>query len=492
MTTPAPAPTRPTLLQRWTRWARPIPHLFAMAVRSTLSKQNADPKQIRNKPRYYVEVWPRFGRMPLAKSDGVRDWLTQKAYKALYQFLLNHLPSNMDTYATPEEVRRRARVILKVPNVVDAAADADQSPERMYTQLIVTGFAGDLKPVEGEDAEARVFDLNLMKKYDIQASSPVLGGRAAVSLKQRKLLWVETPEGERAAPGDASYPRIALLFRASLFQYMTVIPHTVWCHGIVGPKFFLAAWELPVAHPLQQLLAPFTLDVHKNVSRASFTVFGPTGVVHVAGGFTQAGADDIISDGIKLFDVTLPTEWAIPDEIRDPILQAWEAISKLCRDGFSALGIRDDDHGVSRFQATLAGELHPRLGRMRVAEACAYCIFIVSVAHHLWGHIEYGTEDPRFVSTRARKPGTAQALGEKPPADALMDVCEPFDCTILREGVIVSTRRACVRLCTDLTPSTDDTRLKAVYAQFAKDMAAIVEVSPACIQIQQAGVSTVL
>jgi len=410
------------------RWLRPVPRLFSAAVRSSLADQTSDPRAVRDVPNYRVEVWtaprPLFGRMPTARSATPLEWLKVNAFKFAYNLVMK-LPPNLDVASSAQESARITNAILhhELADMVDEIDERDLDADRLYEMVVVNGFDSMRTRPDG----LLEYDLSFLEKYEVQPSSYPLGGKVVISQKDRRVVSVQNPGRPLVTPRDAAFRKEAFLFRASLFQWMTAVPHSTWCHGMVGPKLFLAVYETPEGHPIRTLFAPFVLDVHKNVARASFTVFGPNGVVFKAGGFSPKGVKELLDDGVRRFNVVLPTEMDLPDEIKGPILQAWDALLALCRDGFRELGVRDDDPAVRHFHDVLAKELHPRLGELPATDAAAACIFIGAVSHQVRVP-RRGPLGAAGTDARARSAATAlgaQLLRHQGPALRLDEVAAP-------------------------------------------------------------------
>ena len=335
------------------------------------------------------------------------------------------VPPNLDVASSPRDAARITDGLLHddLASMVDDIDEADLSADRMYEMVVVNGFDALQRRADG----TRELDLSFLEKYEVLPSCYPAGGRCVVSPRERRVVSVQNPGRPLVTPEHAAFPKEAFLFRTALFQWMTAVPHSTWCHGMVGPKLFLAVYETPEGHPIRTLFAPFVLDVHKNVARASFTVFGPNGVVFKAGGFSPKGVKELLDDGVRRFNVVLPTEMDLPDEIKGPILQAWDALLALCRDGFRELGVRDDDPAVRHFHDVLAKELHPRLGELPATDAAAACIFIGAVSHQVRVP-RRGPLGAAGTDARARSAATAlgaQLLRHQGPALRLDEVAAP-------------------------------------------------------------------
>ena len=382
------------------RTLRPVPRMFVMAVKASLAGQTSDPRAVLVPPKYHVETWPDFGRMPVAHADSWSEWLTVGAFKVFYRIALM-LPVNRDGIPN---VEKQAAAIDKMltpalAKFVSPIDPADLGPDQLYQLVIVQGFAHLKRREDG----LHELDLTFLEQYQPHHTSYPIGGKVVISQTAKRVEWLETPNDKRVCkPGDATYDVDSFLFRSTLFQWMTAVPHSVWCHGIVGPKLFLAVYDAPEDHSIRSLFAPFVFEVHKNVARAAFTVFGSTGVLERAGGFSSGAIAKLLKDGIGMFEVKLPTEMNLPVELRDTLLSIWDAVVTMCRDGIAALQLAPDDPQLKHFHDVLAKELHPRLGELPVAEAAAFCIFTSAVSHQcvLCRRAPRRRHRPRLTTTR--------------------------------------------------------------------------------------------
>jgi hypothetical protein len=118
---------------------------------------------------------------------------------------------------------------------------------------------------------------------------------------------------------------------------------------------------------------------------------------------------------------------------------------------------------VAKFRDFLGSNIHERLNEMDLVQMLTFVIFTMTVSHHLWGHIHYGSTDSRYVSAATRKTESTTSIKTE---NELFKVAEPKDIGLLRMSVIVSTRRSHVKISADLSDTTSDPVAKDIFRQF--------------------------
>ena len=98
--------------------------------------------------------------------------------------------------------------------------------------------------------------------------------------------FLVTPEDKIVTPDDPRFTLEAFRFRSILFQWVTIGPHSTWCHGMVAPKLFLDLTRASGDPPAPRVPKPFVFKVHENAGRSNVTVFGKTGVLWNVGAMT--------------------------------------------------------------------------------------------------------------------------------------------------------------------------------------------------------------
>ena len=450
LSSPAPidsrdrAPWKPGIIARF----------FAKMVTASLQGQTSDVRAIRTPPDFRVEVWPNMGEMPVPNINDRTLALRIAAFRVAFE-QLQKLPRPSRRWPSIEVADRAARELYGALFPAVAVPDpTDLSDWRLFEQITVGGFYD----LQAQDDGTHCLDLRFLTDFPVRDGFLPYGGQAFVDFERKEVVSLTTAEGRTFRPGDRGWGFAACRFRASLFAYLTFIPHSVWSHGIVAPKLFIATHRLPQAHPLHTLLRPFVHDVHKNVARAKITVFGATGVLTAASCFTDASVQLLLVRGQSHMAVKLLDELALPDDLREQLTPTWEAL-RTCAQGFiDTFSISDDDPLIAEFHRYLALNVHARLADLPLVDVITYLVFTSTVAHHLWGHIYYGTTDPTYVS------GTVRPRWHE---SAMIECCEPADVTLMRLGVIVSVRREYIKLASDFGCTTDDEQAKRLFAELA-------------------------
>ena len=455
--TPTPGPSQAERSSVRPYKPGPAAKVFAAMVKASLAGESSDVRTILQPPDYRVEIWPNIGQMPVVN---VRSkWLKGKikAFTSAFRLVLK-LPRNEQRWQACGPIGRVARELYgELISDAMEPRSSDLSDARLYEQVVVAGF-NDLKAnADGTHS----LDLRFLSDYPVRDGFCPYGGELFVSFAEKAVRHIVTPEGRTVRPTDADWAFEAFRFRSSLFSYLTFVPHSVWCHGMVSPKLFIATHQLPEKHPLRILLTPFVHDVHKNVSRAKITVFGETGVLTQASSFTEASVQLLIAHGQSMMSVKLLDELALPDDLRAQIAPIWNAIRDCATQFIEGFDIQDDDPAVVQWKRFVALNINSRLGTLPLADAITYLVFTSTVSHHFWGHLYYGTTDPEYVSCSA-KPVAKGA--------SLCTAAEPADVTMMRMGVIVSVRRKCIKLSSDLSCTTPDPKAQRIFSAFSKRM----------------------
>ena len=461
------------------RWlvaqTRPAPRLFSKVARLSLKGQTADPAALRQQPSFRVVNWPALGPMPEAVVRNPVRRLFLKGMRGTFSAAMNLLRT-ADRGAEPDDVRRAAVRYFGEPLVatVPAPHPDDLSVARLYEQVTVAGFYHVRPNAEGTHS----LDLQFLREYPVRTGAYACGGEAVIDMRAGKVLHLITPEDRLVEPGHPEFALESLRFRSTLFQWLTIGPHSAWCHGVVGPKLFLATYALPEAHPLRELLRPFVFKVHENASRAKVTVFGKAGVLSNTGSLSEVSVQALISRGAFCAEVKTPKQLCMPPDLRANVEPLWDTMLALANGFQTEFSVSEDDPHVRAFRAFVAVHIHPDFRTRSLAEIIAFCLFTNSVSHHLWGHIHYGTTDPRYVS------GMTRNIGRTDEA-SLMQVAEPLEISMLRLGVIVSTRRQVVKLSSNLALSTDNPRAQALFAAFGEQIRAIEDGAPSSLQFDR-------
>lgn len=457
------------LLARWfAAQVRPFPRIFASITRLLLAGQTSDPMAVRQRPNFRVETWPTLGLMPEAViTDPRRRILVGVLQPALSATMA--LPRNDDRCSNPNELRQYASRYFSKEHLasVPAPSPEDFSAERLYDQVSAAGFYHLRPNTEGTHS----LDLQYLRDYPVREGSYACGGEAVIDLRAGKFVRLVTPEDRVVTPGDQRFSLEAFRFRSTLFQWRTIVPHSAWCHGIVGPKLFLATHALPETHPMRELLRPFVFKIHENVRRSKMSVFGKTGVLSNVGSLAPESVDALISQGAYRTEIKNPTQMHMPAYLRAIVEPVWDAMKSLVTGFLDEFSISDDEPHVRNWRAFVAAHIHPDFRTLPLSEVLTFCLFTNSLAHHLWGHIFNGSSDPRYISTMTRQTTATDEVG-------LMDATETRDYSVLRLSVIISVNRQVVKLFSNLAPSTDDSRVKALFDAFSRKVCPLEKSAP--------------
>jgi hypothetical protein len=457
------------LLARWfAAYVRPFPRLFASITRLLLAGQTSDPRALRQQARYRVENWPTLGLMPEAViTHPARRLMVGVLQPALSATMA--LPRNDDRCRDPQELRKFAgryfseELLASVPT----PREEDFSAERLYEKVAAAGFYHLRPNAEGTHS----LDLQYLRDYAVREGSFRCGGEAVVDLSAGKFVRLVTPEDQVVTPDDPRFSLEAFRFRSTLFQWRTIVPHSAWCHGIVGPKIFLATHALPETHPLRDLLRPFVFKVHENVRRSKMSVFGKTGVLSNVGSLAPDSVQALIAQGAYRTEIKNPAQMHMPAYLRAVVEPVWDAMKSLVNGFLVEFSISDDDPHVRAWRAFVAAHIHPDFRTLPLSEILTFCLFTNSLAHHLWGHIFNGSSDPRYISTMTRCTTATDGA-------SLMDATETRDYSVLRLSVIISVNRQVVKLFSNLAPSTDDPRAKALFEEFSRKVSPVEKAAP--------------
>jgi hypothetical protein len=457
------------LLARWfAAQARPFPRLFASITRLLLAGQTSDPAALRQRANFRVENWPTLGLMPEAViTHPVRRLIVGVLQPALSATMA--LPRNDDRCKAPNELRRFASRYFseKLLTSVPTPREEDFSARRLYEQVSVAGFYHLRPNTDGTHS----LDLQYLRDYAVRKGSFVCGGEAVVDLRAGRFVRLVTPEDRVVTPGDSRFGLEAFRFRSTLFQWRTIVPHSAWCHGIVGPKLFLATHALPETHPMRELLRPFVFKVHENVRRSRMSVFGKTGVLSNVGSLAPESVNALIAHGAYRTEIKNPAQMHMPAFLRAVVEPVWDALMSLVNGFLTELSISDDDPHVRGWRAFVAAHIHPDFRTLPLSEILTFCLFTNSLAHHLWGHIFNGSSDPRYISTMTRYTTATDEAG-------LMEATETRDYSVLRLSVIISVNRQVVKLFSNLAPSTDDSRARALFEEFSRRVCPVEKSAP--------------
>jgi hypothetical protein len=465
-----------SFVQWFAALTRLAPRSFAAVARLSLAGQTSDPAAMRNPPNFRVATWPALGLMPEAVIRNPVRRVFLQGVRSMFEATMD-LPRSEERGREPDDVRKYAARYFPEPLLatVPAPRRDDLSAERLYEQVSVTGFYH-MRP-NGDGTHS--LDLQFLRDYPVREGASRCGGEAVVDLSAGRFLRLVTPEDQVVTPGDPRFALESLRFRCSLFDWLTIVPHSAWSHGIVGPKFFLATHSLPEKHPMRELLRPFGFKVHENVFRAKVTVFGRAGAL--LGGvlaLKPTSVQALVARGAYCTEIKTPAQMHMPAYLRAIVEPLYDTMLALGRRFVNEFSVSDDDPHVCDWRAFVAANIHPSFRELPLPEIIAYCLFNNSVSHHLWGHLHYGSTDPRYVSMVTRPTGATDEAG-------LMAVSEPLLMSILRIGVIISTRRQVVKLSGNLGVSTDDRRVKAILDEFAEKVRVVENVAPASLELDR-------
>lgn len=438
---------------------------FSVMVKESLIGTNSEIKNInKNIPdRLVTEVWPNVGEMPIYEVKSIFKRMKLFVFINLFRIALK-FPTNRKWRSVEEAVAGGNQVYGE--NLFSYVPDSDKEHftlAHLYEMCVIGGFYH-LQRVNDDEL---VLDLSFLEHYPIQNGKDRYGGKIYLSEKDRTVKYLVTPEKDKIEPSDKKWEKEAMRFRSTMFAYLTYVPHTLWCHGFVGPKFYTATHSLPKDHPLFTLLKPFVHDVNKNVTRSKITVFGDTGVLTTTTALTKEGHAMIMKQGKNTMSVKLLNELVLDPEVRAAIEPIWNALMTMASDYVAQFDILDRDVNVKAFRDYIADNIDPGFRRLSLPQLITYLIFTSTVSHHLWGHLYYGTTDVRYVSTNVSVP-----KGDEPN---LFDIAEPTDSTMFRFGVIISTRRAFIKLSADFSSTTSNPKAKDIFTAFSQKIRAHVD-----------------
>jgi hypothetical protein len=455
---------------------------FSLMIRISLAEGNADdPRAVcaEARPHYHMQVWQDMGLMPVANITGsLLRRMRIVIFKRLF-LLVSKIPLVARQWRHAAECAAVSHPYVRgiLPSSTVRPHPDDLSLQRLYEQAVVTGFYN-LQPDDDSATTTHTLDLQCLTKYPVHAGRSIYGGALQVSFARKTVVSLVTPEGRTVMPNDPEWALEAMRFRSTLFAYLTIVPHSVWCHGLLGPKMFLACWEIlhPRKHPLFTLLRPYVHDLHKNCARAQLSVFGPTGVLSMVSAMTPVGVQRIISHAqhTPMFRVRLFDELVWTPQMRALMEPIWRAIrNDLVQAFLDAHQIRDDgsDSVVEEVRAFFIVHIDERFRTLSLADALAYLIFTTCVLHHLWGHLYYGSTDPTYVSAYTRTTASDKQTS------SLLSSCETSDMSVVRLGVIASIQRARISIASDFACTTDDLASQRVFHAFATKMAPLLHLS---------------
>lgn len=480
----------------WTRFAaktfrakfaqrfRPTSTLFVMLAKLSLVEKPPTVQSMLWEPDYHAEHWDSLGLVPIANIRDLKKKVKVSLFKSIYNQFLDY-PPNLDGFSSPAEVVQFTKPYFgDVFNRIPVPQSDDLSIEKLYEQIVVAGFY-DLQPkISSDDQPLYSLDLQFLRDFPVKEWCYPCGGEAVISLDKRKVLFLISPEGQQVFPTDDEWALESFRFRSSLFQYCTVTPHSTFCHGVLGSKAFLAVYRLSEDHPLRTLLRPFVHDVDKNMSRAGFAVFNETGVLKLAGAFTYEGIQGLIARGRHDIQIKLLNELHLDQQVRKEIEPVWDAIQSLVTNFIEQKGISELDPEVREFKHFFVTNVDEQLNQLDLALTLTYVIFAMTVGHHLWGHIHYGSTDPRNVSAATRRVKNTVTTEEE-----LYQVTESKDVGLLRMAVIVSTNRPHVKLSSDFSPTTTDPIAQNIFRSFHERMTILENEPHELIRLEDIGCS---
>lgn len=280
-------------------------------------------------------------------------------------------------------------------------------------------------PVEGTYR----IDLEHMQKYEVRPGLSKLGCRIDYrAVDQRLRVSGISYQGTYAAPGAERWSDFERLALCSLLTHTTVWRHGMQHHvGGVAPVAAVTH-NLPPAHPLRRLLAPFTSDTlstnyhtHLTLRRSGFDVTGFS--------FTRQSIYEYYDDGAEAFrmfrmDPRLSiAERRIPPALFYPYreqahryMELFESYAGAYIGMYYALeqDLAQDPHARIWYESADALVRHgvrnlaPRLDRSNLIKLCAVYMYAVSVEHEentLW---DYAV----FLPATLREDGGLQSAGE--------------------------------------------------------------------------------
>lgn len=465
------------LMKRFSSRFRPIAGLFVKLAKMSLAEPPPTVQDMQLEPHFREEVWDIVGRVPVADIRGLLRRTKVFLFKFLYrQFLV--LPANGDGFCGPQEMDEFPKRFFgdEYYKRIPRAKLGDLSVEILYEQIVIAGFY-DILPrnnKEHNDDEESLYslDLQFLREIPVKDWCYPCGGEAVISLEMRKVICIITPENQKVFPTDKGWALEAFRFRSSLFQYCTVMTHATWSHAIVAAKVFLATHSLPQDHPLKTLLRPFVHDIDKIMARASFTVFDKTGVLNLAGSFTQEGVETMMRRSVSQTPIRLLNELYLDRQVQREILPLWDEIYALVSDFVESYGISELHPETMRFKQFIVSNIAERLGEFDITFLVTYLIFTMTVSHQLWGHIHSGTTDSRNVSACTRKAQQDETIVD---VGDLYKVSEAKDSGILRMAIIVSTSRDHVKLSSDFSPTTNDPLARRIFRSYHERMKKLEE-----------------
>jgi hypothetical protein len=393
---------------------------------------------------------------------------------------INELADKLPVYDLPDRWASADdawREIVELFGRPAAGAWGGVHDDAVLTRLAVEGMGAHLLRAGGEGGYE--IDLSHLARYPVRAPFERYGARLLLSPS----LEPEAIErqGATARPGDATWERAVLAFESSLAAQITLADHSLTVHFAMAGSLVLALrLYLPEAHPLRDVLTPFTFATTTVNSSGVYSLLADRAYFNRLFAFTYEGLCDLLADAAAdLRWETFPERLAArglaaPLSAGAPLPFAadarlwWDAI-----DRFVAAVVErwadPADPAVQRFanglRDLLPGQdrspIDARDTQSALRRMLSTAIFWITVMHEQVGDVLWYVQDPTWMPTKIR-PGSA--------ADQLLFKQEAVEKMIL--GVL--TAQVQMPLVLDpLSPGFPDPGMDRAWAAFQEDIRAV-------------------
>jgi Lipoxygenase len=355
--------------------------------------------------------------------------------------------------------------------------------DSVLTRLATEGLgAHRLRARDGAGgARGYEIDLSHLARYPVRPPFEPYGARLLLgpSLEPEAI----EREGVTARPGDASWDRFVFAFEASLGAEATLVDHSLTAHFAMAGSLVLALRSyLPEAHPLRDVLTPFTFATTAVNGSGVYSLLADRAYFSRLFALTYEGLCALLADAaaelrwetfperLAAQGLASPVAAGAPLPFAADALLWWDAIDRFVA-AVVERWAHPHDHAVQRFAAGL-GELlpHPpaatRSGepgdvREALRRMLGVAIFWITVMHEQVGDVIWYVQDPTWMPVKIR-PGTA--------ADQLLYKQETVQKMIL--GVL--TAQVQMPLIHDaLSPGFPDPAMDRAWHTFQADVRAV-------------------
>ncbi len=359
-------------------------------------------------------------RVPL-RHDAGADPLTPLPFGLIP---VNKLADTLPVYDLPERWSSAADARREIGEMFGRAIDGawtDVHDDSVLTRLATEGMGAHLLRAREGGYE---IDLSYLARYPVRDPFERYGARLLLSPS----LEPEAIErqGVTSRPGDASWDRFVLAFEASLAAEVTLVDHSLTVHFAMAGSLVLALrLHLPEAHPLRDVLTPFTFATTAVNSSGVYSLLADQAYFSRLFAFTYEGLCELLADAAaKLRWETFP-ERLSAQGLAAPLaagaalpfaadaLLWWNAVDRFVADLVERWA-DPADHAVERFATGLhdllpghdQGTIDARYTQDVLRRTLSTAIFWITVMHEQVGDVIWYVQDPTWMPLKIR-PGTA-------------------------------------------------------------------------------------